>query len=106
MRDLIDYSIKIYLDQGVKQSNDEVGKDLLMFFRERMKNILKEKKIRNDIIEASISSHFSDNFLELYKKNLIMNKFRNENYMILVATTVIEVGIDIPQATTIVIEHA
>jgi len=75
LRDLIDYSIKIYLDQGVKQSNDEVGKDLLMFFRERMKNILKEKKIRNDIIEASISSHFSDNFLELYKKNLIMNKF-------------------------------
>ena len=40
-----------------------------------MKNILKEKKIRTDIIEASISSHFNDNFLELYKKTLIMNKF-------------------------------
>ena len=40
-----------------------------------MKNILKEKKIRPDIIEASISSHLSDNFLELYKKTLIMNKF-------------------------------
>ena len=55
--------------------NNEVNKDLLIFFRERMKNILKDKKIRTDIIEASISSHLNDNFLELYKKTLIMNKF-------------------------------
>ena len=75
LRDLIDNSIKIYLEQGVKQSNNEVSKDLLKFFRERMKNILKERKIRTDIIEASISSHLNDNFLELYKKTLIMKKF-------------------------------
>jgi len=75
LRDLVDYSTKIYLDQGVKQTNNQVSKDLLVFFRERMKNILKEKKIRTDIVEASISSHLSDNFLELYKKTLIMNKF-------------------------------
>ena len=75
LRDLIDYSIKIYLDQGVKQNNENVSKDLILFFRDRMKNILKEKKIRPDIIEASISSHYSDNFLELFKKTLIMNKF-------------------------------
>jgi len=73
--DLIDYSVKIYLDQGVKESNREVLKDLIIFFRERMKNILKERKIRTDIIEASVSSHLNDNFLELYKKTLIMNKF-------------------------------
>ena len=75
IRDLIDYFIKIYLKQGVTQSNNEVNKELITFFRERMKNILKEKKIRIDIIEASISSHLSDDFLELYKKTLIMNKF-------------------------------
>ena len=75
IKDLIDYSTKIYLDQGVKQINDQAGKDLIIFFRDRMRNILKEKKIRTDIIEASISSHLSDNFLELYKKTLIMNKF-------------------------------
>ena len=67
--------IKIYLDQGVKQENNEVTKDLMKFFRERMKNILKDRKIRTDIVEASISSHLSDNFLELYKKTVIMNKF-------------------------------
>ena len=75
LRDLIDYSTKIYLDQGVKQLNSEISKDLLMFFKERMKNILKERKIRTDVIEASISSHLNDNFLELYKKTLTMNKF-------------------------------
>ena len=75
LKDLIENSTKIYLDQGVKQINNEVNKDLLKFLRDRMKNILKEKKIRPDIIEASVSSHLNDNFLELYKKTLIMKKF-------------------------------
>ncbi len=75
LRDLIDYSTKIYLEQGVRQLNAKVSSDLLIFLRERMKNILKEKKFRIDIIEASISSHLSDNFLELAKKTYIMNKF-------------------------------
>ena len=75
MSDLIEYSLKTYLDQGVKEANQKVLKDLIVFFRERMKNILKEKRIRTDIIEASVSSHLNDNFLELYKKTLIMNKF-------------------------------
>ena len=39
-------------------------------------------------------------------KESIMEKFKNEDYRILVATTVIEVGIDIKSATTIIIEHA
>ena len=40
------------------------------------------------------------------KKKNIMEKFKNEDFRILVATTVIEVGIDIKSATTIIIEHA
>ena len=59
----------------MKQLNKEVSQDLIKFFRERMKNILKDKKIRTDIIEASVSSHVNDDFLELYKKTLVMNKF-------------------------------
>ena len=40
------------------------------------------------------------------EKEITMEKFQNEDYRILVATTVIEVGIDIKSATTIIIEHA
>ena len=75
LSDLIDYFTRIYLEQGVKEKNPQSKKELIIFLRERMKNILKEKRIRTDIIEASISSHTNDNFLELYKKTLIMNKF-------------------------------
>jgi ATP-dependent DNA helicase RecG len=40
------------------------------------------------------------------EKEEVMHKFQNEDYKILVSTTVIEVGIDIKEATTIIIEHA
>jgi len=39
-----------------------------------MRNILKQRKIKTDIIEASVSSHAGDNFLDLYKKTILMNK--------------------------------
>jgi len=40
------------------------------------------------------------------EKDEIMRKFRGKDYKILVSTTVIEVGIDIPDATLMVIENA
>jgi len=40
------------------------------------------------------------------EKEKVMAKFRDNEVKILVATTVIEVGIDVPNATAIVIEHA
>ena len=46
----------------------------MFFLKERIINLLKDKKIRNDIIEATISSHSSDNFVSLYDKCFIMNK--------------------------------
>jgi len=74
LKDLINYSIVTYEEQNVKFSNDSILKDILSFLRERFKNLLKEKKIRNDIIEAVDASNVSDNFLALYKKCLIINK--------------------------------
>ena len=75
IRDLIDYLIRIYNDQGVKELNQNTQKEIIKFLSDRMKNILKEKRIRPDIIDASVSSHTNDDFLELYKKTIVMNKF-------------------------------
>ena len=40
------------------------------------------------------------------EKDLILNKFLKNEFKILVSTTIIEVGIDFPNATTIIIENA
>jgi len=39
------------------------------------------------------------------QKEEVMKDFRGKNFMVLVSTTVIEVGIDMPEATIMVIEH-
>ena len=74
LKDLINYSTVLYEKQNVKFVNKSTTKEVLFFLRERFKNLLKDKKIRNDIIEAVDSSHRSHDFLILYKKCLIINK--------------------------------
>ena len=78
-RELLSYSIRLFEEQGVKSENLNTEKEILEFLKERMKNILKEKNIKNDIIEASISSHTGGNFLDLFKKNILMNKYINKD---------------------------
>ncbi|RZO48402.1 MAG: glycine--tRNA ligase subunit beta [Candidatus Pelagibacterales bacterium] len=74
LKDLINYSRVIYEEQNVKFTNDSATKELLIFLRERFKNLLKDKKIRNDIIAATEGLHASYDFLALYKKCSIINK--------------------------------
>ena len=44
--------------------------------------------------------------MKAQEKDRIMEKFSSGEISVLVATTVIEVGVDVPEATTIIIEHA
>ena len=53
----------------------------MSFLRDRFKNLLKDKKIRSDIIEAVEASQVDDNFSKLYKKCLIINKNISKRYM-------------------------
>ena len=74
LKDLINYSVSTYDQQNVKFSNDSVVKEVLFFLRQRFKNLLKEKDIRSDIIEAVDESHSGHDFLLLFKKCFILNK--------------------------------
>ncbi len=75
LKDLINYSINLYSEQKIQFTNQTTLVELMHFMRERIKNYLKEKKIRHDIIEAAISSHSSDDFVSLNNKCTILNKF-------------------------------
>ena len=78
LKDLINYSSNLYQEQGFDLSNKTLHKDLTSFLIERLKNYMKEKNIRSDIIEASINSYGIDNMVKAYNKALILNKLINQ----------------------------
>ena len=78
LRDLISFAIRLYQEQGVEIKNKKTEQQVLEFIKERMRNVLKLKNIKTDVIEASISSHAGDNFLALYAKTLLINKYKNK----------------------------
>ena len=73
IRDLINYSSSLYQDQGFEFENKSLQKELLDFLLERLKYYMKEENIRNDIIQASISS------FNLDQSVIIFNKAKNES---------------------------
>jgi glycyl-tRNA synthetase beta chain len=79
LRELIAYAIRLYEEQGVQIQNEKTEQEVLHFTKERMRNILKLKNLKTDIIEAAISSHAGDNFLDLYRKTILMNKYQNKD---------------------------
>jgi len=79
MQDVIELSLRSYFEQGLKESNNDIVNEILKFFNDRMKNILKEKKIRPDLIEASLSEFAGDDFYVLFQKSQLMNKYLNKD---------------------------
>ena len=78
LRDLINYSHSLHDEQGYKFKNTLVQKELSEFFIDRLKYYMREKKIRSDIIEASISLVGVDYLTSIYKKALFLNKIINK----------------------------
>jgi len=78
LKDLINYSSNLYQEQGFDLTNKTLHKDLTNFLIERLKNYMKEKNIRLDIVEASINSYGIENMLKTYNKALILNKLINK----------------------------
>ena len=79
IRNLFNYSCTLYKEQNFEFDIKLLQKDLGEFILERLKNYLKEKKIRNDIIESSTSTFSIDDLLKILKKSVALNKNIKKN---------------------------
>ena len=84
INDLLNYSRSLYEDQGFNLSNKDLNKELYDFFKDRFRYYLKEKEIRYDIIDASISSFSLNKVHSSYEKARCLNRIINN-----------QIGIDI-----------
>ena len=84
VNDLLSYSSSLFLEQGYNFTNQDSQKELYNFLKDRFKYYLKEKHIRFDIIDASISSFKLNKLFSSFEKANSLNKIINN-----------QVGIDI-----------
>ena len=77
INDLLVYSSSLYQGQGFKFANKYLQKELNNFLKDRFRYYLKEKKIRFDIIDASLSSFSLNKLFSSFEKAKILNKIIN-----------------------------
>ena len=78
IRDLINYTLQLYQEQGFEFNNKSVQKDLAEFLTDRLKYYMKEKDVRIDIIDASLKSFGINQITKIYKKSFVFNKLINK----------------------------
>ncbi|MDB4141315.1 glycine--tRNA ligase subunit beta [Candidatus Pelagibacter sp.] len=78
IKDLISYSTSLHKNQGFNFSNVSSQKELSDFLLDRLKYYMKEKKIRSEIIDASIKAHGIDHMNKIYKKASTLNGLINK----------------------------
>jgi len=74
IRDLINYSSNLYMDQGFKFENKSTQNELADFLMDRLKFYMKEEKIRYDIVQASTASLNLDQSVVIFGKAKSLNK--------------------------------
>ena len=84
LNDVLNYSIGLYQEQNFTLGNEELKKDLNNFLKDRFRYYLKEKDIRFDIIEATISNFSTNKLFSSFEKARCVNKIINN-----------QIGIDI-----------
>ena len=77
INDLLIYSSSLYKDQGHNFINENLQKELPSFLKDRFKYYLKEKEIRFDIIDASITSFSLNKLFSSFEKARSLNKIIN-----------------------------
>jgi len=72
-------------------------------------NAVSIEEIREDLLDSNfnkIKYDFLHGEMDINEKSRIMESFKNKNFDLLIATPVIEVGVDIPNATCMIIESS
>ena len=77
VNDLLSYSSSLFQDQGNEIKNKDLHKDLYNFLKDRFRYYMKEKKIRFDIVDASISSFSLNKLFSTFEKAKSLNKIIN-----------------------------
>ena len=77
VNDLLNYSSSLYQDQGHNFINQDLQKELYNFLKDRLRYYMKEKQIRFDIIDASISSFSLNKLFSSFEKAKCLNKIIN-----------------------------
>jgi len=72
--DLLSYCSSLYQDQGLILINKDLQKDLYNFLKDRFRYYMREKQIRFDIIDASLSSFSLNKLYSTFEKAKSLNK--------------------------------
>ena len=78
INDLLNYSSSLYEEQGFNLINKNLHLELYDFLKDRFIYYLKEKEIRHDIIEASISTLSLNKLYSTFEKARCLNKIINK----------------------------
>lgn len=87
---------QVYIISPLVEDNDELNLSSVKKLKENIDTAF-QNKIKTEILHGKMKQS---------QKDSIMNDFKNNQIKILISTTVIEVGIDVSNATTIVIYNA
>ena len=79
LKDIINYSFILFSEQDINFDIKLAKQDLYGFISERLRFYMKEKNIRPDIIECSMSSYNTDQIYKIFNKALILNKLIDKN---------------------------
>jgi glycyl-tRNA synthetase beta chain len=74
LKELINNSKNSYLTQRVNMLNLKFTEEILAFVSDRFKNLLKDQKIRPDVIESVLFNSRSDDYYSLFTKIKNLNK--------------------------------
>lgn len=87
---------QIYIVSPLVEQNEELDLNSVNLLKEKI-DLAFQGKVRSEIIHGKMKQD---------EKDAVMNDFKNNEVKILISTTVIEVGIDVANATMIVIFNA